>query len=112
MTARGFAVQQRFAPRHWVALLSEGGKPVLKIGSAGPDVRRLQRALSAADPSARVTATGVFDAKTDAALRDWQERVGPVRHRRRRAQHLEEALAGHRADVTSIAPARLLARYG
>ena len=76
MTARGFPAQQRFAPRHWVALLSEGGKPVLKIGSAGPDVRRLQRALSAADPTAHVTATGVFDAKTDAALRDWQEGNG------------------------------------
>ena len=79
MAARGFSVQQRFAPRHWVALLSEGGKPVLKIGSAGSDVRRLQRALSAADRRARVTATGVFDAKTDAALRDWQERNGMPR---------------------------------
>ena len=76
MTARGFAAQQRFAPRHWVALLSEGGKPVLKIGSAGPDVRRLQRALSAADRTARVTATGVFDVKTDLALRAWQEDIG------------------------------------
>jgi hypothetical protein len=76
MAARGFPVQRRFAPRHWVALLSEGGKPVLKVGSAGPDVRRLQRALSAADAKARVTATGVFDSRTDAALRDWQERVG------------------------------------
>ena len=75
-SARGFPVQPRFAPRHWVALLSEGAKPVLKIGSAGPDVRRLQRALSAADPQAHVTATGVFDATTDAALRAWQERNG------------------------------------
>ena len=52
MTAHGFPPQQRFAPRHWVALLSEGSKPVVKIGSAGPDVRRLQRALSAADAGA------------------------------------------------------------
>ena len=49
---------------------------MLKIGSAGPDVRRLQRALSAADNSAKVTATGVYDLATDAALRAWQERVG------------------------------------
>jgi hypothetical protein len=76
MTGRGFAVQQRFAPRHWVALLSEGAKPVLKVGSAGPDVRRLQRALSAADRTAKVTATGVFDLATDAALRAWQDQVG------------------------------------
>ena len=76
MTARGFPAQQRFAPRHWVALLSEGGKPVLKIGSSGPDVRRLQRALSAADKTARVTATGVFNLTTDAALRAWQADIG------------------------------------
>ena len=76
MTSRGFAVQPRFAQRHWVALLSEGGKPVVKFGSAGPDVRRLQRALSAADARAHVTATGVFDLATDVALRAWQGEVG------------------------------------
>jgi hypothetical protein len=76
MTASGFPVQAKLAPRHWVALLSQGGKPVLKIGSAGGDVRRLQRALSAADPAASMTATGVFDSATDTALRAWQERNG------------------------------------
>ena len=76
MSARALAAQPKFAPRHWVSLLSEGAKPVLKLGSAGSDVRRLQRALSAADNSAKVTATGVFDLATDAALRAWQEEVG------------------------------------
>jgi hypothetical protein len=76
MTARGFAVQQKFAPRYWVSLLSEGAKPVLKIGSAGSDVRRLQRGLAAADPDAHLTASGVFDSATDAALRAWQDRIG------------------------------------
>jgi len=76
MRSRALGAQPKFAPRHWVALLSEGAKPVLKIGSSGPDVRRLQRALSAADRTAKVTATGVFDAATDAALRAWQERNG------------------------------------
>jgi peptidoglycan hydrolase-like protein with peptidoglycan-binding domain len=79
MGAHGLAPQAKFAPRHWVALLSAGAKPVLKIGSAGSDVRRLQRALSAADPDTRLTATGVFDARTDAALRAWQERNGLLR---------------------------------
>lgn len=76
MTAKALGVQAKFAPRYWVALLSEGGKPVLKGGSAGSDVRRLQRALSAADKNARVTATGVFDPTTDAALRAYQTKVG------------------------------------
>ncbi len=76
MSSRALGAQPKFAPRHWVSLLSEGAKPVLKIGSAGTDVRRLQRALSAADNSAKVTATGVYDLATDAALRAWQERVG------------------------------------
>jgi hypothetical protein len=76
MSAQTVGVQAKFAPRHWVALLSQGGKPVLKVGSAGSDVRRLQRALSAADKHARVTATGVFDLTTDAALRAWQAEVG------------------------------------
>jgi peptidoglycan hydrolase-like protein with peptidoglycan-binding domain len=49
---------------------------VVKFGSAGPDVRRLQRALSAADARAHVTATGVFDLATDVALRAWQAEVG------------------------------------
>jgi hypothetical protein len=76
MAAHGFAAQPKFAPRHWVALLSQGGKPVLKIGSAGSDVRRLQRALAAADPNARLTATGVFDAATQTALSSWQQAIG------------------------------------
>ena len=76
MGSRGLGVQSRFAARHWVSLLSQGDKPVVKIGSAGPAVRRLQRALSAADSSAKVRATGVFDVTTDRALRDWQQRIG------------------------------------
>jgi hypothetical protein len=76
MTAQGFISQAKFVPRHWVALLSLGDKPVLKVGSAGAGVRRLQRALAAADPNNRLTATGVFDAATDTALRAWQERTG------------------------------------
>jgi peptidoglycan hydrolase-like protein with peptidoglycan-binding domain len=76
MAAQAFPVQAKFAPRHWVALLSLGAKPVLKVGSAGPDVRRLQRALAAASPRLHLTATGVFDSTTAAALGAWQEAVG------------------------------------
>jgi hypothetical protein len=76
MTAQGFPVQAKFAPRHWVSLLSLGAKPVVKVGSAGPDVRRLQRALAAASPNLKLSASGVFDTKTDVTLRAWQAAVG------------------------------------
>ncbi|MBF4768691.1 DUF1906 domain-containing protein [Nocardioides agariphilus] len=76
MQARGLDVQARFAPRHWVSLLSQGAAPIVKIGSAGPAVRRVQRALAAANSSTRLKATGVFDRATDQALRDWQEKLG------------------------------------
>ena len=35
--------------KHWMALLAAGARPVLKFGSAGEAVRRLQRALNAAE---------------------------------------------------------------
>ena len=40
-----------------------------KIGSRGDDVKRIQRA-------AGVTSDGIFGAKTDAAVRDWQASLG------------------------------------
>ena len=73
MAGAGFPAPTLVAPRHWVTLLSEGGKPVVKIGWAGP-----RRAPSAAQPGGlrregQLTATGIFDAATDAALRAWQK---------------------------------------
>ena len=53
--------------------------PVLKYGSVGPDVRRLQRALKATRPGdaqRALTASGVFDGRTAAALSAWQHRQG------------------------------------
>jgi hypothetical protein len=72
-------VQPAWSRRNWVSLLSAGDTPVVKFGSTGSAVRRLQRALSVAgtDATAKaVRATGVFNAKTDRALRAWQKRVG------------------------------------
>jgi hypothetical protein len=60
----------------WIALLSRGTHPVLKVGSAGNDVRRLQRALNASIPGVALTATGVYDAATKAAVARYQVRVG------------------------------------
>lgn len=64
--------------RTWVALLADGHSPVVKRGSAGHPVRRAQRALNAAI-GAGLPVTGVFDARTAAAVRTYQGRRGLAR---------------------------------
>jgi len=59
----------------WVALLSSGKTRVVKRGSTGAPVRRLQRALTAATKQA-VPVTGVFDEATESATKRWQRSVG------------------------------------
>lgn len=61
--------------RTWSVLLSDGPKPILKYGSAGNPVRRLQRALNAAT-GARLAITGVFAAETRRAVKDLQRAAG------------------------------------
>jgi peptidoglycan hydrolase-like protein with peptidoglycan-binding domain len=61
--------------RAWTALLSAGGRPVLKFGSASESVRRLQRALNAARND-RVAVSGVFRASTSATVRRYQRDLG------------------------------------
>ena len=46
---------------------------MLKFGSAGADVRRLQRALNA--NGAGIAVHGVFTKGTESALRAWQKKV-------------------------------------
>ena len=72
----GFTVRDSWSRPNWMSLLIDGPRPVLKYGSAGPAVRRLQRTLDAADPNAEVVATGVFDARTVIGLKAYQKRVG------------------------------------
>jgi peptidoglycan hydrolase-like protein with peptidoglycan-binding domain len=56
----------------WTALLSAGRSPrVLKQGSVGPSVWRLQRSLVAAGVSLRIT--GVYDSRTVKAVRTYRE---------------------------------------
>ncbi|MDN4173504.1 DUF1906 domain-containing protein [Nocardioides sp. SOB77] len=74
-SAHGFPVQDRFTKANWMSLHAAGGSPVLKRGSAGSDVRRVQRAINAASPRAQVVVTGVFDARTDTAVRAWQDKI-------------------------------------
>lgn len=71
---RKFTPTDTFEKRHWVALLSAGARTTVKRGSTDESVHRLQRALNAAG-AGRFRATGVLDAKTEAALRAYQKRL-------------------------------------
>jgi len=62
----------------WRMVLSAGTRPVLKTGSAGADVRRLQRTLNAAGVGT-VSVTGVFDGATTKAVKEWQKRQDRAR---------------------------------
>lgn len=61
----------------WTVLLAHGSTPLLKVGSTGEAVRRLQRALGAA-MSRRARVTGVFSDRTATAVRHYQGQVGLV----------------------------------
>ena len=71
----GLYVRPRWNRVAWRTLLTAGWRPVAKYGSSGDAVRRVQRALNAVT-GARLTVDGIFGSTTDAALREWQERIG------------------------------------
>ncbi|QIK75171.1 glycoside hydrolase domain-containing protein [Nocardioides piscis] len=62
-----------FSARHWTGLLAAGSTPVLKVGSTGEAVHRLQRALNASG-AGRLKSSGLYDARTGAAVRTYQAR--------------------------------------
>ncbi|MFG3404836.1 N-acetylmuramoyl-L-alanine amidase [Streptomyces sp. NPDC048142] len=62
-------------PKTWTALLSAGTTPLLKQGSSGDAVKRLQRALTAA-LGTTVGVDGEFGAATGTAVRDYQTARG------------------------------------
>jgi hypothetical protein len=68
----GLAARPYWNRRAWMTLLTAGARPVLKFGSTGPAVRRLQRTLNAATKGTDLPVTGVFAQMTDSALRAWQ----------------------------------------
>ena len=81
----------------WTALLAGGRRAVLKRGSVGDEVRRVQRAVNAALPRP-VRVTGVFGPRTASAVRRYQRRTGQpdtgvVAHRTWRA--LAQGHTGH-----------------
>ncbi len=61
--------------RTWVALLARGSSPLVKVGSTGDPVRRVQRALTAA-LGKRVTVDGAFSKKTAKAVAKFQRQAG------------------------------------
>jgi hypothetical protein len=58
----------------WTSLLSRGSAPVLKVGSVGSDVFRLQRALTAA--GRRTPIDGLYSTRTARAVATFQRRHG------------------------------------
>ncbi|GAA4819983.1 glycoside hydrolase domain-containing protein [Nocardioides caeni] len=75
-TKRGFPVGPTWNTRYWMSLLSGGNTPVLKIGSRGAYVRRVQRTLQAATPSVRITVDGIYDAETARQVKAYRQKVG------------------------------------
>lgn len=74
--SHGMRVSDNWSRPNWISLLADGSRPLLKYGSAGEGVRRLQRSLNAAVPTAKLSVNGVFGATTDKALKTYQSRVG------------------------------------
>jgi len=72
---RALTVSDKWTRTAWMTLLATGPRAIVKFGSAGNEVRRIQRALNAVSKSAQLEVTGVFAGATDKALRAYQERV-------------------------------------
>jgi Domain of unknown function (DUF1906)/Putative peptidoglycan binding domain len=71
--AHDLSARPYFTRRAWMTLLATGPQPVLKRGSTGPAVRRVQRTLNAATPGTDLQIGGVFNEATDRALRTWEK---------------------------------------
>ncbi|MGW5273799.1 N-acetylmuramoyl-L-alanine amidase [Streptomyces sp. NPDC004044] len=74
-TTRGLPAGGIVGPKTWTALLSAGSTPTLRQGDSGTDVKRLQRALTAA-LGTTVDAVGTFGPVTATAVRTYQTRQG------------------------------------
>ena len=76
-TKKGFPVSTTWSKRNWMSLLVAGDRPIVKFGSVGPAVRRVQRALNAvSDRSVPIRATGIIDNQTTVAVKAYQDKVG------------------------------------
>lgn len=74
----GTKVRDKWTRKNWVTLHADPGtagkNPILKVGSLGSDVRRLQRALNSASDSARLPVNGVFNGFVNRAVVSYQGR--------------------------------------
>jgi peptidoglycan hydrolase-like protein with peptidoglycan-binding domain len=73
--ARGLSGGATVGARAWATLLAAGGGGLKKYGANGEAVRQLQRTLNALYP-ASVPVTGVFEARTTAAVKRYQADLG------------------------------------
>jgi hypothetical protein len=95
----GAKVKDVWGRSNWVTLFAAppaSGNPVLKVGSLGPDVRRLQRALNAASENARLPVNGVFDGFVYRTLVSYQGRNKLTSHGNAGAQTWPELMRGNR----------------
>ncbi|GGF44338.1 hypothetical protein GCM10011519_17780 [Marmoricola endophyticus] len=72
----GLAGTWDWTSTQWMQLMTRGATPVVKYGSAGDEVRRVQRALNASGVSRKIPISGVFTVSTPAAVQDYQRKVG------------------------------------
>ncbi|KAA1421558.1 DUF1906 domain-containing protein [Nocardioides humilatus] len=73
---RGFPVSTTWSPANWVAAFAQGMDYAQKVGSTGFHVRRVQRALNAADPTLQRTVDGIYSRQTAKDVRAYQNRSG------------------------------------
>lgn len=73
--ARDLPASGRVGPRTWTALLARGHAPLVKRGSTGPSVRRVQRALNAA-LSRGPRINGYYGPLTVDTVKRYQRRIG------------------------------------
>lgn len=72
---RGLGASDNWSRRDWMTIHTHGRRPVLKFGSSGGYVRRVQRALNAADLTTRLPVSGVYNGRTSTAMRKYQAKV-------------------------------------
>jgi peptidoglycan hydrolase-like protein with peptidoglycan-binding domain len=69
---RGLPASDNWSRRDWMTIHTNGRQPVLKFGSSGGYVRRIQRALNTANTANVLPISGVYDARTATAVRNYQ----------------------------------------
>jgi hypothetical protein len=75
-TDHGFQASSTWGRVHWMSLHAAGSSPVLKFGSAGEEVRRVQRTLKSASATLDLKVTGVYNRATQKAVKAYQADIG------------------------------------